>query len=84
MNPITFYVILHVPLHELFCHLTKTTRGRIPKKRDEAPSASATIAADLRKPGDVPPQTPGTLAPGVSDGAGGGGGRGEASGGLID
>ena len=40
--------------------------------RDDAPSASATNAADFRKPGDVPPQTPGTLASNESEGSDGG------------
>ena len=42
-------------------HLTSTRRGSSPKNRDDTPSASATKAADSRKPGDAPPKNPGTL-----------------------
>lgn len=50
-------------------HLTSTRRGNRPKKREVTPSASATKDADLRKPGESPPNDPGTLFHGSVCGA---------------
>lgn len=53
-----------ITLYDIFVivHLTRTSRGSSPKYKDDAPSASATNIADLKKPGATfSPDAPGTL-----------------------